>query len=192
MSDLTTELNLALAVDDDDLADYLDQPAGLRGSLITLDGLFNSATGHNHGGAHQGGNINPSLFPDNSIPGAKLVDTSVYGVKIAAATITADKLAAGIIEGIFGGTVANVPGATYTIAAGVMFVFCAAVCTVTFPAITTNRPITVWAINGQVTLAGGTFLGGSVNLSTGAVQNGIVITGDAITFKSDGTNWRAG
>jgi len=55
MSDLTAELNLALCVDDDDTADYLTTTAGLRGSLNTLDGLFNQTTGHNHSGAHQGG-----------------------------------------------------------------------------------------------------------------------------------------
>lgn len=55
MSDLTSELNLVLAVDDDDTADYIVQTAGLRGSLITLDGMFSSSTGHSHNGAHQGG-----------------------------------------------------------------------------------------------------------------------------------------
>jgi|GEM_PF-3223680 hypothetical protein len=57
MSDLTAELNLALCVDDDDTADYLTTNPGLRGSLNIIDGLFNSATGHNHHGAHQGGNF---------------------------------------------------------------------------------------------------------------------------------------
>jgi hypothetical protein len=57
MSDLTPELNLALAVDDDDTADYLTTSQGLRGSLLTLDGLFSSSTGHAHNGAHQGGNL---------------------------------------------------------------------------------------------------------------------------------------
>ena len=91
------------------------------------------------------------------------------------------------------GTSVTVPGATYTIPATlIMYVFCQGVCTVTFPAITINRPIEVWALNGQVTLAGGTFVGGSINLATGAVQNGIIVTGDAITYKSDGTSWRAG
>jgi len=63
MSDLTAELNLALCIDDDDTADYLTQTAGLRGSLNTIDGLFNQTTGHNHQGAHQGGgfqDLNPS------------------------------------------------------------------------------------------------------------------------------------
>jgi len=202
MSDLSSELNLALAVDDDDQADYLVTPAGLRGSLLTIDGLFSNSTGHTHGGAHQGGTINPSGFPDGSIPGSKLVDASVYnvklvdltvtGAKIAAATITPDKLAAGMLESLFAGTSAIVAGATYTVAAGIMYVFCQAACTVTFPAITTNRPIEVWALNGQVTLAGGTFVGGSINLATGAVTNGVITTGDAITYKSDGTSWRAG
>jgi len=57
MSDLTAELNLALAVDGDDTADYLTTTGGLRGSLSTIDGLFNASTGHNHNGAHQGGSI---------------------------------------------------------------------------------------------------------------------------------------
>jgi len=57
MSDLTSELNLALAVDDDDTADYLTTSEGLRGSLLTLDGLFSSSTGHAHNGAHQGGTL---------------------------------------------------------------------------------------------------------------------------------------
>lgn len=57
MSDLTSELNLALAVEDDDTDDYLTTNAGLRGSLATLDGLFNATTGHNHQGSHQGGNF---------------------------------------------------------------------------------------------------------------------------------------
>lgn len=53
MSDLTSELNLSLAVDADDTADYLT--IALADSLGTLDGLFNQATGHNHSGSHQGG-----------------------------------------------------------------------------------------------------------------------------------------
>lgn len=55
MSDLSPELNLALAVDDDDTADYLVTTQGLRGNLNVLDGLFNQTTGHAHNGAHQGG-----------------------------------------------------------------------------------------------------------------------------------------
>jgi H-type lectin domain-containing protein len=57
MSDLTSELNLALCVDDDDTADYLTTTQGLRGSLLTLDGLFSTSTGHAHNGAHQGGTL---------------------------------------------------------------------------------------------------------------------------------------
>jgi hypothetical protein len=70
MSDLTPELNLALCVGDDDTADYLTQSAGLRGSLSTIDGLFSSSTGHNHNGAHQGGNFTTlSLSGDLTIGG---------------------------------------------------------------------------------------------------------------------------
>jgi hypothetical protein len=70
MSDLTPELNLALCLDADDTADYLTTNAGLRGSLNTIDGLFNSSTGHNHNGAHQGGNFTSlSITGDLTIGG---------------------------------------------------------------------------------------------------------------------------
>jgi len=55
MSDTTAELGLQLAVDADDTADYL--VTSLRNSLNVLDGVFSSSTGHNHNGAHQGGNL---------------------------------------------------------------------------------------------------------------------------------------
>jgi hypothetical protein len=55
MSDTTAELGLKLAVDADDTADYL--VTSLRSSLNVLDGVFSSSTGHNHNGAHQGGNL---------------------------------------------------------------------------------------------------------------------------------------
>lgn len=82
----------------------------------------------------------------------------------------------------------------YTVAAGIMYVFCTAGVTVTLPAAaTTNRPITIIALTGSQTIAaaGGTVNGGSVNTSTGAVMNGVVSQGDAITYKSNGTNWYA-
>jgi len=53
MSNLTSELNLWQAVDDDDTADYLT--VSLSDSLNILDGLFNASTGHAHNGSHQGG-----------------------------------------------------------------------------------------------------------------------------------------
>jgi len=65
MSDTTAELALKLAVDADDTADYLTQ--SLRSSLNTLDGVFNSTTGHNHNGAHQGGNLVFSVLNTTSI-----------------------------------------------------------------------------------------------------------------------------
>lgn len=85
-------------------------------------------------------------------------------------------------------------GAAGTFGAAIMFVFCTSGITVTLPdAATTNRPITVVAITGTTTVAsaGGSVVGGSVNTSTGAVMNGTVSPGDAITYKSDGTSWRA-
>ena len=59
--------------------------------------------------------------------------------------------------------------------------------------VSTNRPITVIARTGAQTVAaaGGTVNGGSVNTTTGAVMNGVVSQGDAITYKSDSTNWYA-
>jgi hypothetical protein len=70
MSGSTTELNLATAVDTDDNADYLT--LSLANSLRTVDALFNNVTGHNHGGAHQGGAIAPAAIPGGSITNAML------------------------------------------------------------------------------------------------------------------------
>lgn len=192
MSTLTSELNLAQAVDADDTADYLTKPAGLAGSLATLDGLFSSTTGHAHNGAHQGATLGPNAFTDNTLPGAKLVDGSVTTPKIADGAVTAPKLAAGIVEAIFAASWVN-QAVNYAVAAGVSYVFCTAAITVTLPAAaSTNRPITVVGVTGQSTVAaaGGSVIGGSVNTSTGAIMNGTLSQGDSLTFKSDGTNWR--
>jgi hypothetical protein len=144
MSNLTPELNLAQAVDSDDTADYLTLNTGLAGSLAILDGLFNNTSGHTHSGSHQGGVLGANAFPDNTLPGAKLVDLSVYGVKIAPATITADKLAAGIVDAIFAASWVNT-STNYAVATGVSYVFCQAAVTVTLPAAaTTNRP-SLWS-----------------------------------------------
>jgi hypothetical protein len=70
MSGATTELALSTAVDSDDQADYLT--LSLANSLRTVDALFNSITGHNHGGAHQGGAIAPAAIPGGSITNAML------------------------------------------------------------------------------------------------------------------------
>jgi hypothetical protein len=66
----TTELSLSTALDTDDNADYLT--LSLANSLRTVDALFNSITGHNHGGAHQGGAIAPAAIPGGSITNAML------------------------------------------------------------------------------------------------------------------------
>lgn len=181
MSTLTPELNLVQAQDADDTADYLTLTNGLAGTLAIIDGLFNASTGHVHGGAHQGGTLTANSYADNTLPGAKLVDGSV----------TYAKLAAGMLESLFAGT-STAPSTNYVVAAPVMFVFAQAAITVTLPAITTNRPITVAALSGQVTInaASGGVIGGSINTSTGAVMNGICSTGDSLTFKSEGANWR--
>jgi hypothetical protein len=198
MSDLTTELNLALAVDNDDLADYLVLAAGLRGSLVTVDGLFNSGTGHNHNGAHQGGALTAipgSALVDGSVTSAKIQDNTIQTADIADGAVTSAKLAAGSLlpESLFAGTSTN-QSTNYTVAATIMWVFCTAAITVTLPAAaSTNRPITVAAITGNstVTAVSGSVVGGSVNTTTGAVTNGGVTAGDAFTYRSDGTNWRA-
>lgn len=191
MSTLTPELNLVQGTDPDDTADYLT--IGLASSLAILDGTYNQTTGHAHNGAHQGATLGPNAFADNTLPGAKLVDGSVTTPKLADGAVTAPKLAAGSGEGLFAGSTVSV-GTNYAVAAGIMFVFCTAAITVTLPAAaSTNRPITVAAVAGQSTVAaaGGSVIGGSANLTTGAIQNGIVAVGEAFTYKSDGTNWRA-
>ena len=102
MSDLTSELNLALATDNDDLADYLDAPASsLRTSLITVDGLFNTTTGHTHNGAHQGGpigSITAGAIPDGSVTAAKIAPGAVGTTQLADGGVTSAKIADGTIQ----------------------------------------------------------------------------------------------
>ena len=195
MTLLTPELNLVKGQDPDDTADYLTQTNGLAGSLDIIDGLFNASTGHAHNGAHQGATLGPNAFADNTLPGAKLVDGSVTTAKLADANVTYAKLAANMLESLYTGSRVS-QGTNYTVAAAgnIMWVFCTAAITVTLPAAaSTNRPITVAAVTGQstVTAASGSVIGGSANTTTGAVQNGVVAAGEAFTYKSDGTNWRA-
>jgi hypothetical protein len=82
MSDLSPELNLALAVDDDDTADYLaGVDTSLRSSLLVLDGQFNSGTGHAHNGAHQGGALqflDLTVGEDLTVTGASDLHGSVH------------------------------------------------------------------------------------------------------------------
>ena len=193
MSTLTSELNLSRAVDADDTEQYLT--VALANSLTTLDGLFNSTTGHTHGGAHQGGVLGPGAFPDNTIPGAKIVDGSIYSAKIADGTISKADLVSTIVEDLFGGATTQ-QSANYAVAAPVMFVFCNGGLTITLPqASLTNRPITVCAMNAQVTIAtagGSAIVGGSIDINTGSVLTGKINSGDSITWKGDGGNtWRA-
>jgi hypothetical protein len=57
-----------------------------------------------------------------------------------------------------------------------------------------ERPITIAAELSQINMAvdgGTTVVGGSTNQVTGAIQNGVVAAGDAFTYKSNGTQWRA-
>jgi len=92
MSGSTTELNLRTAVDSDDNADYLT--LDLANSLRTVDALFNNVTGHNHGGAHQGGPlvIGAGQIADGSISSAKIADGSITTVDLADASVTSAKL----------------------------------------------------------------------------------------------------
>lgn len=68
--------------------------------------------------------------------------------------------------------------------------------TVTLPDPTlTSRPITIAAEGaGSITVAvdgGSSVVGGSTNLTTGAITNGTIVAGDAFQYKSNGTQWRA-
>lgn len=97
------------------------------------------------------------------------------------------------LEALYAGATVSV-GVNHTVGAGELFIICTAGVTVTLPsAVTTNRPITVEAITGTTTVnaAAGSVIGGSTNTTTGAVMDGIVSPGDAIVYKSDGTNWRS-
>jgi len=128
MPDLTTELNLALATDNDDQADYLDLDTGasLRTSLRTIDGLFNTATGHTHNGAHQGGSIGSipaSAIPDGSITSAKIADSGIATVDLADGAVTTPKIATGVTlttPTITGPTITG-PTITGTVAGGPVF-----------------------------------------------------------------------
>lgn len=183
MSDTSAELSLSLAVDNDDTADYLT--IALRNSLNALDGSYNQSTGHNHAGAHQGGIIGPNALANNSIPGTKIQD----------GTITAAKMASGILgaEAFYTSSlVVQSTNYTVVVASNVMYVWCQAAITITLTA-GIQRPITVRANAGNSTVVStsGSVIGGSVNTGTGAVVNGAVYAGDALTYKWDGTNWGA-
>jgi hypothetical protein len=87
-----------------------------------------------------------------------------------------------------------VTAVNYAVAAGVLFVECTTGVTITLPAAaSTNRPITIFSKAGSQTIvaAGGAVHGGSTNTTTGAVMDGVVSAGDAIMYKSDGTNWES-
>lgn len=174
MTDLSPELNLALAEDDDDTADYLT--LALRPSLSIVDGLFSATTGHTHNGAHQGKAL---VLVDLT---GDLPFTRITGQASAAQTL---------IENIFAGTRVNT-AVNYVVVVPIMWVFCTAAVQVTLPA-SAERQITVSAVTGNSTVvaAAGSVIGGSVNLTTGVIQNGVVNQGEAITYKWDGTNWRA-
>jgi len=172
MSDLSSELNLVLAVDNDDTADYLVQTAGLRGSLNILDGLFSSATGHNHNGAHQGGalqfsnlTIGNNLTVNGSIEskGAILGDTTLH---ILGASTLADVTA----------TTGHFTGAL-TLDAGI-----------TATTLTLSNDLTVardLAVNRNETVLGSTTISNNATANNFIVRNGGYLLG---TLSTDSTN----
>jgi hypothetical protein len=94
----TPELGLEQALDADDTADY--QVTSLANSLKTIDSLFSNASGHTHGGVHQGGpigSIPATAIPDGSITSAKIADGSIATVDLADGSVVAAKLAAGAV-----------------------------------------------------------------------------------------------
>lgn len=91
MSGSTPELALKTAVDADDTADYLT--ISLATSLTTLDALFNSATGHTHVGAHQGGPVAPAA---GSITSGMIADGTIATADLANAAVTNAKLASDV------------------------------------------------------------------------------------------------
>jgi len=172
MSDLSTELNLVLAVDNDDTADYLVQTNGLRGSLNILDGLFSSATGHTHNGAHQGGalqfsnlTIGNNLTVNGSIEskGAILGDTTLH---ILGSSTLADVTAT---TGHFTGQL--------TLDAGI-----------TSPNLTVSTNLVVGqdlTVNRNETVLGSTTITGNALANNFIVRNGGYLLG---TLSSDSTN----
>lgn len=97
MSGSTTELSLQTAVDSDDNADYLT--IALANSLRTIDGLFNNVTGHNHGGAHQGGAISASAIPAGTITSTMIADGTIQAIDLANGSVTNPKIADGAVTG---------------------------------------------------------------------------------------------
>ena len=98
-----------------------------------------------------------------------------------------------------GATVSVGTAGTYVVPATVSFVFVTiAGVTVTLPAAaSSNRPVWVspnFNVSVTVNAATGTVYGGTFHPVTGAVQNGLVQSGasamEAVTYKSDGSNWR--
>ena len=198
MSDLTPELSLFTAVDDDDTADYLT--LSLKDSLQIIDGLFSSATGHRHNGSHQGG----ALSFDNLVVGGSL---TVSGPLSVTGTLNVTGLAT-FQNGIstpYGAltytTYSHLAANQYDVGANVSMVFVGtAGASVRLPAATASAqrpPITVSPglnITTTVTAVDGAVFGGSINAS-GVIVNGSIVSGatapDAISYKSDGSNWRA-
>lgn len=200
MSDLTSELALVLAVDNDDTADYLVQTAGLRGSLSIIDGLFNATTGHNHNGAHQGGALVFNQLNTTSIRfanGATLGPTGIGNVLRFQST-QVEFSGAAKVEGALNVTGASAlgGGATVTGTLGVTGAITAAGLTVNGTAtiqtlsVTGNATVTGTlaasgaltapsiSTGGTLTVSGVTTLNNTVNINGGlGVSAGVTVTG---------------
>ena len=172
MSDLSAELNLALCVDNDDTADYLTQTSGLRGSLNILDGLFNSGTGHNHNGAHQGGALN---FTNLTIAGNLTVNGSIDSKGAILGESTLHILGASTLADVTA-TTGHFTGAL-TLDAGI-----------TAPTLTTSSNLTVGqdlTVNRNETVLGSTTITNNALATNLIVRNGGYLLG---TLSSDANN----
>lgn len=99
-------------------------------------------------------------------------------------------------ESLYAGATVVLTTTPYTVPATISYVFAqTGASSVVLPApATAARPITIRADGptATVTATGGSQVyGGSADLTTGAVQNGVITSGEAFTYKSTGSNWIA-
>jgi hypothetical protein len=176
MSTPTPELGLLRGVDTDDTADYLT--INLANSLTTVDSLFNAATGHTHGGTHQGGPISSipsSAIPASSITTAQLADGSVTSAKIADGTIQSVDIGTRVIASA---NIAQGAVTTYEIADRTIAAADIAVGAITSTEIADGTIQTVDLADGSVTsakIADGTIQG--VDLASGITLTNPTISG---------------
>lgn len=161
MAQVTPELALTTAEDDDDTADTLT--IAFTQNWNVLDGLFNGSTGHTHDGAHQGG---PLILSDVTLDsiifrnGATIAPTGT-GSQL---KVTSDKLVLSAGLGVTGQIDLGTGGAFITPYAGDASYVQISQLTVT-PGTTALAGLTV---NGGATVNGNIGLGGVLNLPSGA------------------------